>query len=246
MEAIKQDRSIVIGGYTFDEKQHLHLLDGKPLTGVTTVLSVIAKPALIQWSANEAIKFIKEKWGDNGLTADQLFEVLDEAKYAHRRKKEDAGAKGTEVHAEIEKYINHCISTGDLTGNWDKSKQTAKFAEWAIENNVKFLAAEKHLYSRTMWTGGICDFICEIDGKRYVGDVKTSSGIYPEMFIQASAYVAMLKEMGEEDFDGVVIVNCDKKGGFDVKFNYDLEGNLTCFKAALTLYRHLNAINPRI
>ena len=41
-------------GYQFSEEGHLHILDGKALTGVTTILGVIAKPALIQWSADEA------------------------------------------------------------------------------------------------------------------------------------------------------------------------------------------------
>lgn len=46
--------------YSFDEtvnkktgkKKHVHMLDGKPILGTTTVLDVIAKPALIQWAAN--------------------------------------------------------------------------------------------------------------------------------------------------------------------------------------------------
>ena len=43
-------------------------------------------------------------------------------------------------------------------------------------------------------------------------------------------------------FHGVLILNCNKKGGFEHKFNYDIEGNFECFKAAVTIYRQLNAI----
>lgn len=265
-----QDRTIKIAnsGYEFDEKAHLHTLDGKPLTGVTTVLSVIAKPALIQWAANMACDYIEEKlmfetdWL-NVHKAD-FANLLKEARTAHKKKKESAGTHGTEVHSLIESHINKIIEHFDgyaksLRLYTEQNPSVVKFIEWAKENDVKFLASEKHVYSRLMWTGGICDIICEIDGKRYVGDIKTSSAIYPEHFIQASAYAEMLKEMGDYKdehepmfptalileklkkpaFDGVVIINLDKKGGFDVKFNYDLEGNLNCFKAALTLYRHL-------
>ncbi len=36
--------------YQFDDKQHLHLLDGKPLTGTSSVGNVLSKP-LTWWSA---------------------------------------------------------------------------------------------------------------------------------------------------------------------------------------------------
>jgi phospholipid-translocating ATPase len=79
--------------------------------------------------------------------------------------------------------------------------------------------------------------------KLYVGDVKTSSAIYPEFFIQASAYAKGLEEMGlYKDFHGVVIVNVPKKGGLEVKENYDIDGNFNCFKACLTIIKQLDSI----
>ena len=42
--------------FVFDEKEHAYFLNGKPMLGCTSVLGVIAKPALIQWAANEAVK----------------------------------------------------------------------------------------------------------------------------------------------------------------------------------------------
>lgn len=278
-----QNRTIKIaGGYAFDEKNHLHTLNGKPLTGVTTVLSVIAKPALIQWAANMACDYMFERIKETSeiidgdyikLYGDQLAGIIENARKAHKKKKESAGTHGTEVHSEIENIINEAIKGDGTIQNWkgsyvidNKAKGIIQFITWAQLNKVKFLASEKHVYSKSMWVGGICDIVCEIDGKRFVGDIKTSSAIYPEHFIQASAYAEMLTDMGETpkeclsgcgcanetsyhegaqcnfqsvNFDGVVIINLDKKGGFDVKFNYDLEGNLNCFKAALTLYRHL-------
>lgn len=242
MENKSQDRSVTIGAYSFDEVNHVHTLDGKPLTGVTTILGVINKPMLIQWSANEAVKYVGEHWcADMGYSLEEIKAVLDEAKVAHRKKKESAGAFGTNVHNAVEQWIKNKIvwvAPTDL-----EQKAFNHFVNWATEKNVKFLESELHLHSRSMWVGGICDIVCEIDGKRYVGDIKTSSGIYPESFIQCSAYAEMLKEMGKYDkFDGVVILNCNKKGGFDHKYNYDLEGNLKCFQAAVTIYRQLNAI----
>jgi hypothetical protein len=244
-----------ISRYTFDEKKHMHTLDGKPLMGVTTVLGVINKPMLIQWSANMAVDFIEShktdahfnmSTGIGSISFDMGFdELLKEARVAHRKKKEAAGDLGTELHAKIELVILRAIqeNNGFITEEMQVDG-THLFVAWAITNNVKFLASEKNIYSEEWWVGGITDIICEIDGKRFIGDVKTSSGIYPEHYIQASAYSKMAVEMGlYEKFDGVVIINCKKDGGFDVQYNLDIEGNVKCFEAALTLYKHLKAID---
>lgn len=267
MNTTLQDRTIVKGAYTFDEKKHLHTLDGKPLTGVTTILGVIAKPMLIQWAANMAVDYIaanlkspidsySEIEGGGMVTP----EVLKEARTAHRKKKESAGEFGTTVHNAIEKWVNMKILGAEIHLDIKLPEMEQKafdhFVKWATDNNVKFLESEKHVYSRSLWVGGICDIVCEIDGKRFVADIKTSSGIYPEAFIQCSAYAKMLEEMGEykevwdnyhgkvikQAFDGVLILNCNKKGGFEHAFNYDIEGNFECFKAATVIYRQLNAI----
>ena len=199
--------------FTFNEELHLYFLevDGvkKPLTGVTSVLQAIAKPALIQWSANEAVKYILEK----GVEKDTDFiliskEQLEEARTAHRRKKKDAGQKGTDIHAELEKIIKEAI-TGDgyITSKTHESKQISDFIDWAVSQKVKFLASEKRVYSKIFWLGGTLDFICEIDGKKYIGDIKTSNKIYGrEFFAQTAAYRLMCEEQGETDFAGSVIV----------------------------------------
>ena len=58
------DRTTKTEEYRFDEEGHKHelLKDGewKPLIGVTTALSVISKPALIQWSANMAVAYVQD------------------------------------------------------------------------------------------------------------------------------------------------------------------------------------------
>lgn len=238
--------------FSFDPVEHKYTLDGKPLSGVTTVLGVIAKPMLIQWAATMAVESIKAEIYGRSLIPPkfQLDEIFARAKSAHRKKKEDAGTKGTEVHAMIEGEIKDAIgSNGGFMGIpinetvKRSNPQVQNFVDWAIREKVKFLASEKRMYSRSMWTAGTADIVCEIGGKMYVGDVKTSSGIYPEAFIQASAYAAMLEEMGDyKGFHGVIIINCRKDGGFETGTNYDLEGNLKCFKAALTLYRGLNSL----
>ena len=73
-----------------------------------------------------------------------------------------------------------------------------------------------------MWCAGTTDLVLEIKGKKYIGDVKTSSAIYPEHFYQMAGYRAMLEEMGETGFDGSVVIRIGKDGKFnedkDVKY----------------------------
>lgn len=225
--------------YKFEEGRHIHTLDGKPLMGVTTVLSVISKPALIQWSANMACDYIKDKWGTNGLTKEQLLEVIEEARLAHRKKKEKAGDWGTAVHLAIEEWIKFKKEEPEL----DEMglKVFNQFRAWAEENSVKFLESEKHVWSKALWIGGICDLVIEMNGKKYLADIKTSSGIYQEAFYQMGAYALCLEDMGQgENIEGYLVINLKKDGKMDTKLDDDTVINKDAFRFALGLYKIIN------
>ena len=232
--------------YTFDKEKHIHTLDGKPLIGVTTVLGVIAKPFLIQWSANMTEQHIRENISyvipgeDGGYWAIKP-SVVEEAKTAHRKKKEKAGDWGTEVHKAIEQSIKKEKITAELD---EKGKEVFdKFLNWAVENKVEFLESEKHVYSKKLWIGGILDLVIKIDGKKYIGDIKTSSGIYNEAFFQMGAYNLCLEEMKEhKDVEGYIVINLKKDGTIDFKVATDMSLNKKAFKSALELYKIINSL----
>lgn len=222
--------------------------------GITTVLSVVAKPNLIAWASNVNTETIKAKAEIVSLKEGELTyykvspELLEEARVAHAKKKEKAGEDGTNVHSEIEKLIKVSmqVNNGKLEAymvNDALPTQVKEFVQWAIVNDVKFLASEQRLCSKKLFVAGTADFIAEIGGRLFIGDIKTNnSGIYPEHFWQATAYAFMAREMGlYSDFKGVVIVNVPKRGGITVKENYDLKGNFQAFKACLTLHKFLNS-----
>ncbi len=133
--------------------------------------------------------------------------------------------------------------------------QTVHFINWAIKNKVKFLESEKRVYSLKHFTGGTYDFKCELAGKIYIGDIKTSSGIYDRTpFAQCAAYQMMELEMAVDgiekggdkytNVDGRLIINLKKTGKFneekDVHFSYDYSTDLELFMSALKIYRILN------
>lgn len=227
--------------YKFDEKRHIHLLDGKPLCGVTTVLAVISKPQLIQWSANMAVQYLN----DNAkmIYEDEIVitkKVLEKAKTAHRTKKEKAGTWGTEVHNAIEDWIKY-EKEPKLEGT--QKIVFDKFKEWAKENKVEFLESEKHVWSREHWIGGIVDLVFRMDGKKYIGDVKTGSGIYNEAFFQMGAYDLCLQEMCEhKDIEGYIVINLKKDGVMDLKRADNMDINREAFRHALGLYKIINSL----
>lgn len=236
-------------GYHFDSDKHIHYLDGKCLMGTTTVLGVIAKPQLIPWAVNMAIDYIKA----NSKLVKGFYAVnsktLAGAKVAHSKNKEKAAEKGTDIHAMIEELVKNAITNagGYLDGSAiGPHKQVNDFIEWAVERNVKFLESEISVYSRTMFVGGICDLMFEIDGKVYVGDIKTSKYIYTTYWFQTAAYQVCMQEMGMyPNIAGHIIIKTSEKTGFEVQENFDFKGNSTAFKACLYLHRQLESLKAK-
>lgn len=226
--------------YKFDEKKHIHTLNDKPLMGVTSVLGVISKPMLIQWAANMACDYILERVYDVDIDV-LVNEVIKEARTAHRKKKEKAGDWGTEVHKAIEEWVKDKKEPTLIQENQQEAFN--HFKRWAEDNKVTFLESEKHLWSEKMWTGGIVDLVFEMDGKKYIGDIKTSSGIYNEAFFQMGAYHLMLEEMGEaKDIAGYIVINLKKDGTMDMKRADNMAINQEAFLSALSLYKIINSL----
>src|SRR3990167_6616305 len=223
--------------FEFDEKKHLYTLDGKPMTGVTTILSVIAKPALIQWAANEAVKYIMEHITELltfPIVKENVDKILEEAKTAHRKKKEGAADIGTLAHKWIEGYIK---DPDNAHHEKDLAIMTDNFVKWTEENKVKFLKSEFRVYDPDLFYAGTLDFVAEIDGKKFIGDIKTGSGIYPEHFYQMAAYRNAWEKMGLEKLDGSVVVNITKQGKLNVEYSYFYQEDFEAFCGALKIYR---------
>lgn len=237
----------------FNKKDHHYTLDNKPITGVTTILSVISKPALINWAANQAVDYIRDKIADQFqkekiLPRLDLPTILEEARKAHRQKRDKAGDIGTIAHLLIDDWIKNGKKTIEVSDQV-KDKQDAQkitemvlnFINWATENKLKFLASEQQVYSEKYWFCGTYDFLAKIDNKIYLGDVKTSSNIYPEMWAQCSGYQICEQEMNpKQKIDGHLIVNLKKDGKIQTKTSYDYAGYRKMFLGALAIYRQLN------
>jgi len=247
------NKNITGKGFEYVDSGHAYYLDGKKMSGVTTVLGVLAKPALIGWAARMAVEYIKESTKvEDGFT--ESFEeaewesILDLAKNAHAQKRDKAADRGTDVHALVEEYVKECIeehSGYPRVGFPDKSdKMFYAFVEWAQDNNIKFIASEKKIFSKKLFCAGTVDLVFEKDGRKYVGDVKTMKKLWDRTpFFQCAGYMLMLEEMGEK-FDGSCIINISKETNkLTAYYTENHDRDKECFLAALKLYRNLKDIN---
>ena len=236
--------------YKFSKETHTHTLNGKNLTGCTTVLNVIAKPFLIPWAANMTAGFLKGKLDDiKKLDQNGWETLLDEARKAHTKKKEKAGDYGTKTHKTISELVASVILVDGYISKETTSEEKSiqNFIDWAVKNKVKFLASEINVWSKKYFLGGICDIVCELGGKRWVADIKTSkSGIYPENFWQCAGYDLMLQEQGDPPADGYLILNLKENGEFGEERSVSNSDNIKAFKACLDIYRLKAKINNKL
>jgi hypothetical protein len=248
---------------SFDSKKHAYKLDGtKLLSGVTTVISeTSSKSNLIQWAANMAVDYVKEKGikDPDGLLIPptELLvseRVLEEARTAHARKRDGAATKGTDTHGLVENYINERIA---LNPNLYIPEEIQPFHDWAITNGVEFIAAEQRLYSEKYGYAGTADFFALINGELTIGDLKT----FPKMWskdpmIQCGAYSLAFQELtGQRPVQTVIVKMCDPKderlqkyGGksFATYYSRALEEDEEMFLLRLKMYRYNeNFVSPK-
>jgi len=162
------------------------LADGTRVPGVTSISSILSKPALIFWSANKAVEHVEENWKpDKSYSKEDIKIVLSDAKCAHLRAKEDAGDFGSGIHEIVEAYIGGQLKPESLDGNERKALANFIFATkgWEWLGSEIVVINEKYRY------GGTADGLAKLpDGKIVITDIKTGHGVYPEADLQVAMY----------------------------------------------------------
>lgn len=277
--------------FTYEDKKHAYKLNEIELPGTTTPLRLVNELSwdadgkmtdkgqiIQQWAikqvVNTALDGIKKLFdlqsNDEYVISykDVETEIID-AKSAPNKKFTGAGISGTEIHSEIEKLIKTALTKttdGNIHEVIHPLKQVQNFIDWARNNRVKFLFSEEPLYSKEWMNCGTVDFICEIDGKVLIGDIKTNgdkrryawdtkkncydfkkpvSDIHIPALWQTGAYLKMATEEGARKLldkgDGIVIINIKKSGEFseelDVRYDFNVESLVRAYDCVLKLYK---------
>ena len=193
--------------------------NGDRVPGVTTVLGVLNKPALIKWA------------NDLGLQG------IDSTKY-----RDAAASIGTLVHAMVEANLKGLeLDVTDFTPNEIQQAEVGfkKFIDWKTNRNFEIIASEQSLVSEINKYGGTIDCVAKVDGKVTLVDFKTGKGVYNEMFAQVSAYNELLKEHGIHTEEIMILrIGRNDDEGFEVRTlqTSDISSYFNIFKSCLDIY----------
>lgn len=183
---------------------------GYYIPGVTSILGILDKPALMPWAAKMTAEYVIANMPE-GADKATIERVALEAKGAHTRKKEAGGAIGTVVH----KFAEHLFKgkPAEMPTDEQAIKGITALQAWIKANDVRPIDVELVTLSREAFFAGTMDLLASVNGRLTLVDLKTSSGIWPEFKLQTAAYrFAWMEEYGEH-IEQIVIVNTDKKTG---------------------------------
>ena len=159
---------------------------GQIVPGVTTIVGILNKPALVPWA---------NKLGLKGIEVGRFVD--------------DKADIGTLAHAMIiDELLKRTTDTSDYSKNQIDSAENAvlSFYEWQKEHKLEIISAEQPVVSEIYAFGGQFDVYGVIDEKNELLDLKTGSGVYEEHYCQLGGYSILLKENGMR-IDQIRILN---------------------------------------
>ena len=173
--------------------------DGQRVKSVTTLIN-----AHLGWNKQVLINWARAQ----GLAGNDPTKVMNEA-----------AEIGTLAHLLCENYIKkEETNVDDYSKNQIKAAETCfeAFKEWDKQFKPKYVESEIKLIDDDLKLGGTCDLILEIDGKLYIGDLKSSKGLYAEYIVQLSAYRHMYEKQTGKKLSGGRLLRLDTTGqGFE-------------------------------
>lgn len=241
----------------FDPVNHKYKANGKDVLGVTTVLKVINKPALMPWAAKMTAEHIAQNLRP-GIPLDEMEieQLCQAAKGAYRKKAQDSADLGHYAHDWFDNYFRGNNPVTPI--NKDLRNMTEAFLTFAKQHDIRPISTERKLFSVSRQVAGTTDLECLFEGELTLGDYKTGkSGIYPEHFIQMGGYdicyteeelsdserlARRLEGDGEPLVKRHLIINCNKDGELYVAQTRNVQRNRDAFDAALNLQRSLHEI----
>lgn len=228
----------------FDDKLHAYRKDNYLVPGVTTILKRLNKPALMPWAAKMTSEYVKKN-AVEGMSLKEIKQLADEAKGAYRRFTDEAADIGTIVHNYAENRLKGLpVEEPD---NEAAQNGVKAFNDWLSQHDIKCYASERMIFSREMFYAGTADFYGTIDGELVIADLKTSSGIWNEYWIQTSAYQLAIEEEDNVEIDARWIIRLDKKTGkFEAKRLPHSDAHCDAWKALRILHGHLTHMEQEL
>jgi len=197
-------------------RDRFYTIEGQRLPSVTTILDIIAKPALGPWYAKEERRYFETAMlevltrpgaRDPEYVLAAVAQAVTGVKAADREKQK-AAAIGTAVHAGIEWELRRQL--GEDAGPEPRLPEAAAWAleswkDWARSVNLEPLAIERTIYCLECGYAGTLDLYARVKGVLTVLDWKSGKAIYPEAFLQNLAYRHAATRAGLPSTQGLIV-----------------------------------------
>lgn len=244
VEAEQQHGSITIQRVRYRNSRFYRVLgdprvDGLKLPGATTVLNVLAKPALIPWAnrmGREAVAEYLTPFVGQILTQEALAKALAEAKDRPDEVKDTAANTGTRAHTLLQEFVEG--KTPDVPT--DLQPVVDGYLQLRKSNpNLTFSFAELMVYCPECKYAGTADGIGERNGKPILFDYKTSNAIYEEEYsAQLAAYMHAWEKMGNpRPEEGWIFRFGKRKAELEVAYLQNYPAALELFQGALQVWK---------
>ena len=146
---------------------------------------------------------------------DWLKQVGNNADYIVRK----AAEEGTQVHNLCESYLNNeelnfLSPSGDPKYDINIWQMFLRFVEFWETFKPILIETEVHLFSDEWKVAGTCDLVVEIEGKRWVLDIKTSNHLHTTYDFQTAVYGKCYEECFGKKIDhrGILWLKSAKRG----------------------------------
>src|SRR3989441_2085225 len=197
-------------------RDRFYMIAGCQLPSVTTILDVIAKPALGPWYAKQERRYFEtamlevlSKPGarDPEYVLSAVVDAVGGVKAADREKQR-AATIGTAIHAGIEWQLRTRL--GEDAGPEPVLPDAAAWAveswkDWAKSIALEPLAIERTVYCEACGYAGTLDLYARVKGVLTVLDWKSGRAIYPEALLQNVAYRHAAERGGLPSAQGLIV-----------------------------------------
>lgn len=201
-------------------KTHTRYYDkaGKLLPGVTTILGVLNKPALVPWANGLGLQ---------GINVREYVDVLALI-----------GTIGHEMICCHNKGINFdgSMYPDELV---DKAENSfIKYLQWEKQHTVEPILCEPPLVSDLYDFGGTTDMYAKVDAVNTLLEYKTGKAIYPEHVYQVAACRQLLEEHGHFVAECRILqIGRDENEGFSEKVVTSTTREWLLFQHCLSIYK---------
>lgn len=154
-----------------------------------------------------------------------------------------AGKRGTNVHEGTE-LLEQGETLDRVNYTLEEWGMLEDFVNWHHTYNPECEMMEQSIVSDTFKTGGTIDRVYIIDGLRTIFDIKTSTAIHDNYWVQVAQYALMYEEKTGNKIEQTAILRLGSKHkcGYEyvVKSRDEWEKDVHLFNICLDLWNYIN------